>query len=453
MGVVVAALHVQLGQRVAIKFMLGQGLHDPNAVERFLREARAAAALTSEHVARVLDVGTFETGGPYMVMEYLAGIDLGQVLRRDGPLPIELAVGLVLQACEAIAEAHSLGIIHRDLKPANLFATSRLDGSPLVKVLDFGIAKAAQGASGEDQSLTASGVAMGSPGYMSPEQVRSSKDVDARSDVWSLGVILYELLTGLSPFVGETLGDTFAKIVSESPPPIRERRPDVPAKLVATIEQCLQRRVDARIQNVGALVSRLVEFASPEAAVVAARIARASGAGSPRQETLAAPPSAGFDSAADASPRRVETGPAWLRSATGQHTASVRVIAALLGVTILCASLVTYWALSRARTGAASVGSPPPPAFEAASMGPSAVAAPRLTEADPQKVRQPRLDPDARQPSEANAAKSPGIDGGPQASAHAVSAAAGSAVIMPPSRPDARKAAPPKPHNNDPDLL
>jgi hypothetical protein len=326
MGIVLAARHIQLGRRVAIKFMRGQAARDELAVSRFLREARSAVALSSEHVAKVLDVGTLETGEPYMVMEYLAGVDLGQVLRSHGSLAVADATGMMLQVCEAIAEAHLLGIIHRDLKPSNLFVTTRRDGSQFVKVLDFGISKTVDFNTppASRENLTASGLVMGSPGYMSPEQLRSAKAVDARCDIWSLGVILYEVLTGEAPFTGETLGDTFAKIISENPKPIRQRRHDVPEGLAAVVMQCLERDIDRRIQTVGDLALKLAPFAPPDAAAAAARIARVSAAGA---GTVAARESASgpktmtapaFAPHAGAEPRRgaqaPDTGPAWLTS-------------------------------------------------------------------------------------------------------------------------------------------
>ena len=178
MGVVLGATHLR--EEMA---------QSPAIVERFLREARAVVGLRTEHVCHVSDVGRLETGAPYIVMEMLAGVDLQRSVAH-APLPLTTAVEYVLQACVALAEAHAAGIIHRDLKPANLFVTRRLDGGPLVKVLDFGIAKALTepGAHLTHQS------AMGSPGYMSPEQIQSARDVDARTDIWALGVTLYQLL-------------------------------------------------------------------------------------------------------------------------------------------------------------------------------------------------------------------------------------------------------------------
>src|SRR5450432_2337777 len=213
MGYVVAALHEQLNQRVAVKLLSPLLSENEDSVTRFLREARAAVRIRSEHVARVLDVGELPDGSPYMVMEYLLGRDLAAELDEREHLDVPEAIDYVLQACEAVAEAHSIGLIHRDLKPSNLFLTRRPDGSPLVKVLDFGISKAIdQTGMVEQQALTTTSAVMGSPLYMSPEQVRSSKTVDARSDVWSLGVVLYELLSAAHPFEAETMTALLASI-------------------------------------------------------------------------------------------------------------------------------------------------------------------------------------------------------------------------------------------------
>jgi len=201
MGVVVAAHHLELDQRVALKFLSPQALASAEIVARFAREARAAVRIKSEHVARVTDVGQLDNGSPFMVMEYLDGVDLSGWLAQKGPLPAEQAVDFVLQACEALAEAHALGIVHRDLKPANLFCIRRADGNLSIKVLDFGISKVtAPGASSSSPDMTGTTVIVGSPFYMSPEQMFSSRGVDARTDIWSLGVVLFELLTGALRF-------------------------------------------------------------------------------------------------------------------------------------------------------------------------------------------------------------------------------------------------------------
>jgi len=269
MGMVVSAIHLALGQRVAIKFLLPEALTHREAVERFLREARAAVRLRSEHVGRVVDVGTFDDGAPYMVMEFLEGSDLGHTLRQ-GPLPVVHAVDFVLQACEAVAEAHALGIIHRDLKPANLFYTRRADGSPLIKVLDFGISKAH--GEGQDFSLTRTSAVIGSPGYMSPEQLRSSRDVDARSDIWSLGVILYELTTGRQPFTATSITELALKVAMDSTPPLQ--LPMAPAGFERVIDCCLEKEAAQRFGNVAELAAALVPYGPPSAADAALRIAR-----------------------------------------------------------------------------------------------------------------------------------------------------------------------------------
>jgi len=277
MGVVMAALHEQLNQRVALKFLTDNAFQQPEAVTRFLREARAAVQIQSEHVARVMDVGTLDSGAPYMVMEYLRGRDLKEVSSRRGPLPITEAVDYLLQACDAVAEAHSLGIVHRDLKPSNLFLTERPDGSPLVKVLDFGISKALQSGDRSQLQMTASAAIMGSPQYMSPEQIRSSKNVDARADVWALGTILHELLTGTPAYVADTVPGLLAMIVADAPPPLSASRPDAPSDLEAAILRCLEKDRERRFSSVAVLARSLERFASPETRPLVRRIARVLG--------------------------------------------------------------------------------------------------------------------------------------------------------------------------------
>ncbi|MEO8183215.1 MAG: serine/threonine-protein kinase [Deltaproteobacteria bacterium] len=295
MGVVMAALHEQLNQRVALKFLTDNAFQQPEAVQRFVREARAAVQIQSEHVARVMDVGTLENGAPYMVMEYLRGRDLKEVSSRRGPMPVSEAVDYVLQACDAVAEAHSLGIVHRDLKPSNLFLTERPDGTPMVKVLDFGISKALHpGERGSQLQMTASAAIMGSPQYMSPEQIRSSKNVDARADVWALGTILHELLTGNPAYVADTVPGLLAMIVADAPPPLSSQRPDAPPELEAAILRCLQKDREQRFASVAALARALERFASNETKPLVRRIARVLGDDAAPETQLAPLSAVGF---------------------------------------------------------------------------------------------------------------------------------------------------------------
>lgn len=260
MGVVVAARHVQLGQLVAIKFLKREALEQPSAIERFLRESRALASLRNEHVSRVLDVGVLDSGVPYMVMEFLEGRDLAAVLADSGPLDVELATGLVHQACKALAEAHTTGIVHRDLKPQNLFLTHTLQGSPRLKVLDFGISKSTATMAGVHGALTQTRAMLGSPLYMAPEQMRSSRNADHRSDVWALGVVLFELLTKRWPFEAEDLPELCLKVVTEPPLSLAALRPDTPRALVTIVERCLEKDPAQRFQSAMALGSALEPF-------------------------------------------------------------------------------------------------------------------------------------------------------------------------------------------------
>jgi len=280
MGAVVAATHQQLGGRVALKFLLPELATQEVVVRRFLKEARAAAQITSEHVARVTDVATLDGGEPYMVMEYLEGRDLSSELAARGPLPVPEAVDYVLQALQAVAEAHAKGVVHRDLKPSNLFLTRRADGTPLVKVLDFGIAKAVSdtgdGRVARDTLTGATGF-LGSPLYMSPQQIRNARHVDARTDVWAIGVILHELLTGRFPFEAESTTELLATILTEAPARLRQHRPGVPPELERIVSACLEKDLGRRTPSVAELAVRLTPFGTADAQLSLSRIAGITG--------------------------------------------------------------------------------------------------------------------------------------------------------------------------------
>jgi tRNA A-37 threonylcarbamoyl transferase component Bud32 len=257
MGLVVEATHVELDERVAVKVLRPELLSRPGAAERVLREARATVKIASEHVVRVFDAGTLEGGVPYIAMEYLEGCDLAQLLCAEGKLPIADACAYVLQACQAVERAHAIGIVHRDLKPANLFLAAKGDALA-VKVLDFGISKVLDPASGRvDDGLTSTSALLGSPVYMSPEQLESTRDVDARTDIWSLGIILYELVTGAHPFVAESLPQLCRKITTHEAPRLREARPDAPEELEAIVARCLEKKREDRYPTAAALAEAL----------------------------------------------------------------------------------------------------------------------------------------------------------------------------------------------------
>jgi serine/threonine-protein kinase len=266
MGAVFAARHIKLGHAVAIKVMLADS-GNAEAAQRFVNEGRAAANIQSDHVVRVSDVDE-EHGYAFMVLELLDGDDLAQVLEQQGPLPPHVAVGYVMQALEGVKQAHAQGIVHRDLKPSNLFLARRPGGSVVVKVLDFGISKANHSSvlGMAPSELTSTAAMLGSPRYMSPEQLRSSKKVDARADIWAIGVILYELLTGTLPFEGEHLGALFSAILETDAPRVSARVPNVPPGLDAIVARCLERRVEDRFQDVGQVVHALAPFADPTTA-------------------------------------------------------------------------------------------------------------------------------------------------------------------------------------------
>ena len=260
MGVVVAARHTTLDQVVAIKFLASTGTFNSReeAIARFLAEARAAARIESDHVCRVFDVGTQPDGVPFMVMEYLEGRDLEEELQARGQLHLVEAVDYVLQAADAIAAAHALGIVHRDLKPANLFLATRPDGSRRVKVLDFGISKAHS----TGPRITKEAGSLGTPAYMSPEQVRDPMQVDHRTDIWALGAILYELLTGEMAFVGDDVKTILDNVLAHDPCPMNALRRDVPPELESIVMRCLDRDRDRRWRTAALFARSLAPFGS-----------------------------------------------------------------------------------------------------------------------------------------------------------------------------------------------
>jgi serine/threonine protein kinase len=256
MGVVARAHHLRLDQPVAIKYLLPDVLEQEMVVPRFLREAQAAVRLKSEHVSRVYDVGQLDDGVPYMVMEYLEGTDLRRYLREHGPVAAGLAVDLMLQACEALAEAHAHGIVHRDVKTSNFFLTRSSDGLPMLKVLDFGVSKTLVE---PDQGDTNSQVLMGTPSYMSPEQMQSSKYVDARTDIWGMGVVLYELLSGRRPFKAESFPQLCILVATEPAPPLEVA---VPTGLEWVIARCLEKDPMLRFDSMAELAASLAPYAA-----------------------------------------------------------------------------------------------------------------------------------------------------------------------------------------------
>jgi serine/threonine protein kinase len=288
-GIVFCARHRELGEYRAIKFLHAEK-GDQEAIVRFKREACAASKVKGDHVVRILDVMTTQGGVPYVVMEYLKGSDLERMLlESDSPLPVRDAVDFVIQACEALAQCHSVGIVHRDLKPSNLFYTEDVDQLPLIKVLDFGISKV-QSSTNDHQPLTARNTLMGSPAYMSPEQFATPGSVDHRADIWALGVILYELVTGKRPFdVGQSPYTAFEAVKYHTPPAIEQLRRDAPRALAPIVFRCLEKAPAARFQNVGDLATALLTLAPEHCKATVARIVRIIDASIPAEAAPAIP--------------------------------------------------------------------------------------------------------------------------------------------------------------------
>ncbi len=364
MGVVFEATHQTIGQKVAVKVLRPHVADAPRAGERFLREARAAGRLRSRHAVRIHDVDATGGGLPFLVLEWLEGHDLDAELEARGPLPIDDAVRFVCEAGDAVAEAHEAGIVHRDLKPSNLFLAEDRSGRSC-KVLDFGISKLPEGT---DPSITSTDASLGTPLYMSPEPVRSARDVDARSDVWALGVILYELLAGRPPFMGETVTATAAAIVADTPSDLAFLRPETPAALVAIVMRCLEKDPAERFADGAALLRALGPFAGRP---VERAIAR--GADTLEDAGRAGPSATPRDAAAE---KQARTASEWERSAS-RPPAPLRGALLALGILLVVIASAGALGLRAMRSGGAnpSAASPPPAgtsALTTAAPSPSA---------------------------------------------------------------------------------
>jgi eukaryotic-like serine/threonine-protein kinase len=421
MGVVVAARHLKLDERVAIKFLQPETLANAEAVARFEREARAAVRIKSEHVARVFDVGTLENGAPYMVMEHLEGGDLAAWLQQRGPLPIEQTVEFVLQALEAIAEAHGLGIVHRDLKPANLFCIRRADGLLSIKVLDFGISKiGGAGASASDMNMTRTSDVMGSPLYMSPEQMQSSRDVDATTDIWALGIILFQLLTGKAPFVAANMPELVMKIAMSAPERLRGVLPQAPEGLERIILRCLEKDRTKRYPNVAELAVALVEFGPKRSRSSAERISRVIQAAGLSTSELAPPPSSG----PVLNPVAEQTIDAWGQTSPKKARGAGRVIGAALAIVAVLALGITVY-LGKSTASRETSPSDPP----ATAAGPVVIPKLEISEPRATAAAAPIVPPAAPDPPKARDVEAPVATGLPAPRANAEST-----PVAPPNR-------------------
>jgi serine/threonine-protein kinase len=253
MAVVVAARHAQTGMPVAIKILTRA---EPDAAERFEREAMTMARLESRRAVTIHEFGRLPTGAPYLVMDRLEGETVAAILDRKGPLPLSEALVYASQAARGLAEAHAVGIVHRDVKPSNLFVTRGADGGPFVVILDFGLAKPIP-IFGTAQPVTATRDLLGTPAFLAPEQIESTRTIDARSDVWALGATLYKMLTGHPPFIGEHPAQVCKKILHDEPVPIGRLRPELPSAIARIVQRCMTKDPDARYQSMADLLAHL----------------------------------------------------------------------------------------------------------------------------------------------------------------------------------------------------
>jgi hypothetical protein len=432
MGYVVCARHLTLDQLVAIKFLSKGEIGDAEALARFRREGKAAVRLKNDHVAKVYDVGD-HGDEPFIVMEYLDGADLSTVLKERGQVGIGEVCEYILQACEALAEAHAIGIVHRDVKPANLFLTRTASGAPLVKVLDFGVSKTLAAAEAQgDVTRTAS--MLGSPKYMSPEQMNDPRSVDARTDIWSLGVVLYRLVGGKAPFEGETIGRLCTMVLHEAPAALRTLRPDVPPTFEAVVAKCLAKDRARRFQNVAELAASLVPFCIDveRAREQARHVAQVVGVPPPPVGFLPVPP--------DLDPLRASAGSfagpaAWSQTYAGpdrpapKRRPELLLAAAMVGMIVVLGGIGVF-VLRRTQpvAPAAAATTPPEPATQAATQ--TAMPSPPVV---PSVIASAAIEPPPVTPA------------GPQASAAPGAPTTTATAKKPPGRPHGRGTGPARP--------
>jgi len=449
MGMVVAATHLELDQRVALKFMLPNASESPETAARFLREARAAGRLNSDHVCRMVDLGRFDSGAPYIVMEYLQGESLAALLRRQGPLRVPDAVDFILQAIEGLAEAHAHGIVHRDLKPDNLFVHRRNDGGTVLKVLDFGISKISlHGVS------TRTGDIMGSPAYMAPEQMESTRSVDQRADVWSLGVVLHQLVTGRPPFHGDTLPLLCMHVVNDDPEPMSAVRGDLPDGFEDAVMRCLQKEPDHRYPDVGELARALAPFGPTNASTSASRIQIVLSRTGRHDSAALIPNGLAADPAAGPALDSERVAPNTLVGTSGQSLGGrgegrswgvAGAVLAGLGVGALVVVMLwrTGWFGDAELPGATEVAKPSPPSGPAGA-GPASAAEPVRP---PAPIVEPIVE-DPPAPPRAAAAAPPGPEpsapSAPAAAAPPSPPVAATAHSAPPAPPDRHRHPPPR---------
>jgi eukaryotic-like serine/threonine-protein kinase len=269
MGVVVRVTQIGTDQVFALKFLRPSVARDAVAAKRFLREASAAGRIQSPHVVKISDVGQLESGAPYLVMEYLEGSTLDRVLAGDRRLSVEQACDFGVQLATGLAAAHAMGVLHRDIKPANLYVC-RDDEAELLKIVDFGVSKILDGEDGEGQHLTRTQTSIGSPLFMSPEQMRSARTADFRADQWSVGAVLYRMLTGKLPFDAKSLPRLCVQVLQGDFAPVRTTCPDIPAEVAKSVERCLRISPDERFADIAALAESLAPFAGPSGVTRAA---------------------------------------------------------------------------------------------------------------------------------------------------------------------------------------